>query len=324
MTTVDLASVSVSAVLDGVNLTLPAGTITAVVGPVGAATTALASVLAGVVVPDTGTVAVSAGDRARPRRAGLVRGAEPDDLDRHRTVAGNIALPLEKAGYDRPSRARVVKVLLDLAGLTPHSCSPLDGLDPGERRRVLLARELARNTGLLIAEEPAHGLESSAGVLTLLDRARAELGTTVALLTADATAAAKVADQVALLRDGRIVACADVLGLAAQPDGPLAGALLPPLEPVAPEVPAPREHVLDAVLVGHATLRGFAEAMTLSGVDAAVVAGGRTWFGDTPIARYRVGVDGPAAHTLLSWLARHASHLRAVAPAGATTVAYAA
>jgi D-methionine transport system ATP-binding protein len=161
----------------------------------------------------------------------------------------------------------------------------------------------------------------AAGVLTLLDRARAELGTTVALLTTDATAAAKVADQVALLRDGRIVGCADVLGLAAQPDGPLADALLPPLDPIAPEVPAPREHLLDAVLVGHATLRGLTEAMAASGVDAALLAGGRTWFGDTPIARYRIGVDGPAAHSLLSWLARHASHLRAAAPA---TLAYAA
>ena len=304
--------------LDDINLDVQEGALFGVVGPSGAGKSTLARCVALQERPDRGAIRV-AGTNLMALGTSQLRQARrqiallpPDtNLLAPRTAAGNIAVPMEQAGVAGPQRRTRVAELLDLVGLTDRAASQPDELTVGQRRRVLMARALAGGATVLLADEPTGDLDATdaSAVLTVLDRVRAELGVTVVVVTRDATVIRRVCDDVAVLSDGRIVEHGSLLELATDLDSWTASAVLPDvhadLSPVARAALTARyDRVADIVLVGFATVGALLpEAASRFGADISVIGGGLTRLGDTPVARFQVGVRGERADSALAWIA---------------------
>jgi putative ABC transport system ATP-binding protein len=201
-------------VLSDVSLEAPAGEVTAVVGPAGSGKTSLLHLLAGLDRPAAGTVTLDGRQlrelddveltRLRRDRIGLLLpGASVLPTI---TVRENVALPLLIAR--RPHEPEAVDALLDRVGLGERRDEMPGNLTASERQRAALARSLVGRPSVLLADEPAGGLEPEEGAhLLLLLRAIAhEDGITVVLFTRDIDDAAGVADRIVELEGGRVVA----------------------------------------------------------------------------------------------------------------------
>ena len=198
-------------VLDGIELSVPAGTLTAVLGPSGGGKTTLLRLIAGFDRPDGGTVTIGGRDVAGPgfalapeeRRIGYV--TQEGNLFPHLTVAANITFGLPRRA--RRARDRVAE-LLELVGLEPaHARRRPDELSGGQQQRVALARALAPRPGVLLLDEPFSSLDSELRQVTRRAVATAleVSGTTTILVTHDQAEALSMAARIAVMRDGRIV-----------------------------------------------------------------------------------------------------------------------
>lgn len=298
--------------LDGVNLAVPESAIWGVLGAAGAGKSTLAACVTLRERPDCGSVRVDGTDvlaTGRPAEAQRAIGLVPRQatLHRERTVAGNVALPLERAGVAAPRRRVRVAQLLDVVGLTGGASAGVERLGAGARQRLAVARALATGPSLLVVDDPTAGMDAGAahGVLTALDRARAELGVPVLLLTADGSAVRRVCDGTAVLSAGRVVAGGSLLELASAASGEAAALLLPEIPTGAVDCHG-HDRAAEVVLVGFAAVGALLpEASARFGVDIAVLGGGMTRFGDTPVARFAVGVSGERADSALAFLAEH-------------------
>ncbi|WP_340539223.1 ABC transporter ATP-binding protein [Nocardioides sp. GXZ039] len=197
--------------LRGVDLDLPRGRFTAIMGPSGSGKSTLMHCLAGLDAADGGTVAVDdvvltgLDDTAltlfRRERVGFV--FQSFNLLPMLTAEQNIALPLELAGR-RLDPARLAEVVdtLGLRDRLSHRPSELSG---GQQQRVAIARALVAQPAIVFADEPTGNLdsESSAEVLGFLRRSVRELGHTVVMVTHELSAAA-YADDVVVIADGTI------------------------------------------------------------------------------------------------------------------------
>ncbi|SHG56925.1 methionine ABC transporter ATP-binding protein [Streptoalloteichus hindustanus] len=307
--------------LDGVSLEVPQGTVCGVVGQSGAGKSTLARCVALLEKPDSGAIRVDGTDlvslggaalRAARRRIGVV--PQGDSLLRQRTAAGNVALPLESAGAARLQRRARVLELLDLVGLADKAGAYPDQLSGGQRQRVAIARALAGSPSVLLADEPTSALdpETTASVLGVLDRARAELGVTVLIVTHDMDVVRRICDDVAVLEKGRVVEHGKVLDLVAR-ESRTASALLPTTDQITglSSVDSERgygrfDRIADVTLVGFAAVGALLpEASTRFGVQLAVLGGGLTRLADTPVARFRVGLSGDRADAALDFITEH-------------------
>ncbi|MCH8561564.1 MULTISPECIES: ABC transporter ATP-binding protein [unclassified Nesterenkonia] len=195
-------------VLHDIDLRVKAGTTTAIVGPSGSGKTSLLRVIAGFLAPEHGEVRLHGADvtevPAHRRSIGLV--AQDGALFPHLDVAGNIAFGLPR-GTPRRERRRRVAELLELVSLTgDHASRRPDQLSGGQRQRVALARALARQPEMILLDEPFSALD--AGLRESTRQAIREIlritGTTTILVTHDQDEALSFADQVAVLKDGRL------------------------------------------------------------------------------------------------------------------------
>ena len=195
-------------VLRSVDLLAPTGSITAVLGPSGCGKTTLLRIVAGFETADAGTVSLSgrqlsgAGRPVPPqrRRIGLV--PQEGALFPHLSVGGNVAFGAPPG----PGRAAIVARWLDVVGLDgAASCRPHE-LSGGQQQRVALARALAAEPDLILLDEPFSSLDAALRVRVREEIARvmADAGTTAVLVTHDQAEALSLADNVALLLDGRI------------------------------------------------------------------------------------------------------------------------
>ncbi|HMR96813.1 MAG TPA: ABC transporter ATP-binding protein [Microthrixaceae bacterium] len=197
--------------LDGVDLAVPAGSFTAVLGPSGSGKSTLLGVLAGTVRPDSGTVHVGGREVDAPgrhvppehRRVGLV----PQDgtLFPHLDVAGNVAFGL--SGRPRTQRRERVEEMLELVGLASLSSRRPDELSGGQQQRVALARALAPAPDVVLLDEPFSALDTSlrSSLRAEVARVLSDAATTAILVTHDQEEALSMADRVVVLRDGRVV-----------------------------------------------------------------------------------------------------------------------
>ncbi|WP_243790009.1 methionine ABC transporter ATP-binding protein [Saccharopolyspora gloriosae] len=306
--------------LDNVSLEVPAGAVCGVVGPSGAGKSTLARCIALLEKPDRGAIRVDGTDlvslegaalRAARRHIGVV--PQGDSLLRQRTAAGNVALPLEAAGMAAPQRRSRVAELLDLVGLTDKAPVYPDRLSGGQRQRIAVARALAAKPSVLLADEPTSALDPSTtdSVLTVLDRARSELGVTVLVVTHDMAVVRRIADDVAVLEDGRVAEHGKVLDLVAEPGSRVSTSLLPETDQ-APAVPGVRHDVVaEVVLVGFAAVGALLpEASSRFGVELSILGGGLTRLGDTPVAKFRVGLTGERSEQALKWMVDRDAHVR--------------
>jgi D-methionine transport system ATP-binding protein len=302
--------------LDDVNLDVPAGVIAGVVGPKGAGKSTLTRVLALRERPDSGVLRLDGLNtgtlddrslRAARSRIGVVPAG--DSLLQQRTAAGNIALPLEQAGMDGPRRRDKVGKLLDLIGLTDKAGIYPDRLTAGQRQRVAIARALVGEPAIVLADDPTGQLDATgaAGVLAVLDRARAELGATVLVVTPDTSVVRKIADDAAVLDQGHIVEQGKLLDLVRDPDSRVARAVLPAIDDKA-------QGVADVVLVGFASIGALLpEAASRFGTEINVAGGGVTKIGETPVARFRLAMTGSdRVDVALGWLAERGAYVRRV------------
>jgi iron(III) transport system ATP-binding protein len=191
-------------VLAGVELTVPEGTLTAVLGSSGSGKTTLLRIVIGFVAADRGTVSIggslvtnSGGVNVPPDKRAIGYMAQEGALFPHLTVAQNVGFGLPRTERKRGGR---VGEALDLVGLDrryadrqPHE------LSGGEQRRVALARALAPRPALVLLDEPFSGLDAA-----VLD-ALAAAGATAVLVTHDQAEALSTGREVAVLRDGRLV-----------------------------------------------------------------------------------------------------------------------
>ena len=213
-------------VLRGLELTVPAGALAAVLGPSGCGKTTMLRIVAGFLRADAGTVRL--GDRllAGPgvhlpperRRIGIV--PQEGALFPHLSVARNVAFGLK--GTDRAERRRRTEESLDLVGLAGYGDRMPHELSGGQQQRVALARALAPRPQLILLDEPFNALDSAlrTGVRSDVRAALRATGATAILVTHDQQEALSTADLVAVVRDGRVAQCATPQDLYRRPADP--------------------------------------------------------------------------------------------------------
>ncbi len=199
---------------DGVNLDLRQGEIHALLGENGAGKTTLMRILYGLYQPDEGEIMVQGVPvRIRsPRHAiALGMGLVPQKflLVREHTVAENIALGLHRTPFFFPLR-RLEQQIRDIGaryGLPIDPRTPVWQLSPGEQQRVEILKALMRGGDLLILDEPTGLLtpQEVIGLFDVLGRMQDE-GHTIVFITHKLNEVMSLADQVTVLRQGRVVA----------------------------------------------------------------------------------------------------------------------
>lgn len=306
------------AALRDVSVEVQAGSLFGVVGPADSGKSTLARCIALQERPDRGVVRLDGlntgtldGRRLREIRRRLSAVGAKSELLAERTVAGNVAAPLEQLGVDGPQRRSRVGSLLDLVGLTARAGQKPGELTDGQRRRVAVARALAAGPAVLVADDPTAGVapEEAGTVLAVLDRARAELGATVVVTTQDAGVVRRVCDDVAVLDNGVVVERGSLLDLISSPASWTAQAVLPSIETSRAQA-AKYDRSADVVLIGFATVGALLpEAATRFDVELSTIGGGLTRIGDTPVARFRVGVRGERADAALAWIADRGAYV---------------
>lgn len=203
-------------IFDGVNVAIPRGKITAVMGPSGTGKTTFLRLIGGQIKPDSGTVRVDGLDVARAsaksflamrRRLGMLfqNGALFTDL----TAAENVAFPLrEHSRLPESLIQRMVTLKLQAVGLLDAAHQMPAALSGGMARRVALARALALDPELMLYDEPFTGQDPiNVGVLLrLIASLNQALGLTSVLVSHDVTEALSIADYVVVLNQAQIVA----------------------------------------------------------------------------------------------------------------------
>jgi putative ABC transport system ATP-binding protein len=199
--------------LRGVDLSIGAGEFVAVMGPSGCGKSTLLNLVAGLDVPDEGTIAVAGEEvtgrtedelaRMRRKHMGIV--FQFFNLLEGMTVLENVVLPTVIAGRKRKMAETRAAGLLDLLGIGDKASAVPGVLSGGQRQRLAIARALANEPTLLLADEPTGALDSAGGaeIIELLRRLHAS-GQTIILVTHD-PAVAQAAGRIVRMRDGRIV-----------------------------------------------------------------------------------------------------------------------
>ena len=195
-------------VLDGVDLTVPAGRCVALLGPSGSGKSTVLRLVAGLDTPDTGRVTAGGRDLAGlpPERRGTAMVGQRPRLFPHLSVLDNVAFPLAVAGRRRRAAREEAAGHLALVGLADLAGRRPATLSGGQEQRVALARALAASPAVLLLDEPFSALDPGVReeMHRLLADLRAAVAPTVLLVTHDRQEAAVVADTVAVLLDGRI------------------------------------------------------------------------------------------------------------------------
>ena len=286
--------------LDGVTLTVPAGSIHGIIGHSGAGKSTLVRCLTMLDRPSSGTVEINGVDlaaarsdalRTARRRIGLV--FQQANLFDSRTIEHNVSYPLELIGTPREKRREKALELLNLVGLGDAGNAYPAQLSGGMRQRVGIARALATDPDVLLFDEPTSALDPRTTdeildlIVSLRDRAPAELA--VLVITHEMHVVKKICDSVSLLDAGRIVESGPLTEVVRRLDGRLSQALLgiPPHAHVEPA---------DATLVDvlargeRAAMPMIAHTSNAVGAELAILAGSVEQLAGTTFSHLRLAV----------------------------------
>jgi putative ABC transport system ATP-binding protein len=199
--------------LRGVDMALEPAEFVAVMGPSGCGKSTLLNLVAGLDTPSEGEIVVAGeslagkdeNDLARMRRKHIGIVFQFFNLLEGMSVLENVTLPAIVAGSPRKQAETRARDLLDLLGLSDKAGKAPGVLSGGQRQRLAIARALANQPTLLLADEPTGALDSAGGaeVMELFRRLHKD-GQTILLVTHDDDVAS-AADRIVEMRDGRIV-----------------------------------------------------------------------------------------------------------------------
>ena len=224
--------------VDGVSFDLRAGETLGLVGESGCGKTTAIMEILNMARPQSGTISVldrdtaamTAEERFHARRDVQVVFQDPmASLDPRLPVGDIVGEPLDAHGVPPGDRARRVRELLTLVGLSPeHANRYPQAFSGGQRQRIGIARALALQPKLLVLDEPVSALDVSirAGVINLLEQLKAELGLAYLFVAHDLAVVRHIADRVAVMYLGRIVEIGDVDEVFEHPRHPYTQALL--------------------------------------------------------------------------------------------------
>jgi len=228
----------VTAAVKNVSLKLPKGATLGIVGESGSGKSTLARCIVRLIDPDAGSILLRGKDWAKLARADIRRETrhiqmvfqDPfASLNPRRKAAELVAQGPVVHGASRTAALNDAKALFALVGLDPSAADRFPHeFSGGQRQRVGLARALALQPAVLVADEPVSALDVSvqAQVLNLLAELRERLGLSIIFITHDLRVAAQICDLVAVMKDGEIVEHGAAGDVFANPQHPYTRALL--------------------------------------------------------------------------------------------------
>ncbi len=194
--------------LRDVNLVVPDGSMTALLGPSGSGKSTLLRTIAGLEVPTSGQVFIGGEDQARKpvrtRNVGFV--FQHYAAFKHMTVFDNIAFGLKVRKWPKQKTRDRVNELIDLVQLTGLAKRYPSQLSGGQRQRMALARALAVEPSVLLLDEPFGALDAKVrkDLRTWLRRLHDEVHVTTIFVTHDQEEAMDIAQQIVVMNEGRI------------------------------------------------------------------------------------------------------------------------
>jgi len=212
--------------VDDVSLDVAAGEICGIIGYSGAGKSTVLRLVNALELPTSGSVEIDGVDITRlgERELRRLRGDigmifQQFNLFESRTVAGNVAYPLEVAGAPRAEIRTRVAELLEFVGLTGKATSYPEQLSGGQKQRVGIARALATSPRILLADEATSALDpdTTQEVLALLKRVNTELGVTILVITHEMDVIRTIADRVVVMEHGRIIEQGTVFDILSAP-----------------------------------------------------------------------------------------------------------
>ncbi len=221
-----------------VSLVLPKGATLGIVGESGSGKSTLARCLVRLIDPESGEIRLNGIDlaslsreemRAATRHIQMVFQDPFASLNPRRKAGEAVAQGLVVHGMARPQALARAKELFGLVGLDPAATERYPHeFSGGQRQRIGLARALALEPAVLVADEPVSALDVSvqAQVLKLLAELRQRLGLSIVFITHDLRVAAQVCDLVAVMKSGEVVEAGPIATVFGQPQHPYTKALL--------------------------------------------------------------------------------------------------
>ncbi len=213
--------------LDDVTFTFPNGQVTCLLGPSGCGKTTLMRIIAGLEQQTAGEVFFGERNVSRlsPSKRDIGMVFQYPVVYRGISVYRNIELPLQSTKLSKQERKQRVDSAIELMGLGANADQDVSKLDNGTRQKVSVAREVARQPEIILFDEPITNVDANSKLQ--LKRSLKELtrtlSQTIVYVTHDQTEAMTLADQIALMQDGRIVQCAPPRDLYNRPDDRFGG-----------------------------------------------------------------------------------------------------
>ncbi|WP_313892914.1 methionine ABC transporter ATP-binding protein [Psychrobacillus sp.] len=216
--------------VDDVNLEISQGEIYGIIGYSGAGKSTLIRLLNGLEKPTSGHLTINdeditsiSEDQLRKVRHKVSMIFQHFNLLWSRTVAENIAFPLEIAGVPKEQRAARVEELIELVGLEGRGNYYPAQLSGGQKQRVGIARALANRPEVLLCDEATSALdpETTDSILDLLVDINEKLGLTIVLITHEMQVIQKICNRVAVMEAGQVVEEGDVLEVFQNPQRPI-------------------------------------------------------------------------------------------------------
>ncbi|MEU4537936.1 ATP-binding cassette domain-containing protein [Streptosporangium sp. NPDC023825] len=290
--------------VDGVDLHVREGEIFGVLGQSGAGKSTLLRCVNLLERPTSGTVSVAGqeltslreGDLRRARqRIGMIH--QHFALLSSRTVAGNVAFPLEVMGVAKAERARRTAELLELVGLADKAAAHPAQLSGGQKQRVGIARALAGSPPVLLSDEATSALDpgTTQSILALLKRLNRELGLTILLITHEMHVVKSICDSVAVMRDGLVEESGTISELISRPGSRLAAELFP--------LPEPEPGHVTITFTGQADEPVVSQVVRKFDVDVNILGGALEEVAGVSTGRLRLLVTGDERAAALTYLA---------------------
>jgi D-methionine transport system ATP-binding protein len=230
--------------LNDIHFSIQPGDIFGIVGTSGAGKSTLMRCLTGLEKPTSGSIIVEGSDitalpakKLIPYRQKIGMVFQHFNLFPSRTVARNIAFPMEVHGVSPQEQEQRVDELLELVGLAHKKYAYPSTLSGGEKQRVGIARALANKPHILFCDEATSALDptSMRTVLNLLMQLNETLGLTIVVITHQLEAVKLICNRMAVLSHGKLVEQGNVADIFAQPQNPATRQLLHPLAEQLPQ-----------------------------------------------------------------------------------------